>query len=220
MRTVVITGANKGIGLQLAKHYKQDGDEVIAAVRNSSDELEALGAKVYENVDVTNDEQVLEFKRQLGDTTIDILFNNSGQLSSEDMLDMNYDRIRQQFEVNTLGPLRMTHTLNHLFARGSKIGIVSSRVGSMTDNGGGGNYGYRISKTGANMVGKNLSIDFAPRGIGVYLLHPGHVSTEMINFQGSIAPQDAAKGLKKVMENLTLEQTGTFWHAEGYELPW
>ncbi len=220
MRTVVITGANKGIGLQLAKQYKQDGDEVIAAVRNSSDELEALGAKIYENVDVTNDEQVLEFKRQLGDTTIDILFNNSGQLSSEDMLDMNYDRIRQQFEVNTLGPLRMTHTLNHLFARGSKIGIVSSRVGSMTDNGGGGNYGYRISKTGVNMVGKNLSIDFAPRGIGVYLFHPGYVSTQMVNFKGTVPPQDAAKGLKQVMENLTLEQTGTFWHAEGYELPW
>ncbi len=220
MRTVVITGANKGIGLALTKQYQQEGDKVIAAVRNSSDELEALGVKVYENVDVTNDEQVLDFKRQLGDTTIDILFNNAGQLSSEDMLDMNYDRIRQQFEVNTLGPLRVTHTLSHLFTRGAKIGIVSSRVGSMTDNGGGGNYGYRISKTAANMVGKNLSIDFAPRGIGVYLLHPGYVSTQMVNYKGPVPPQEAAKGLKQVMDKLTLEQTGTFWHAQGYELPW
>ena len=220
MRTVVITGANKGIGLELARHYKQDGDEVIAAVRSSSQELDDLSVKVYENVDVTHDEQVLDFKRQLGDTSIDILFNNSGQLSTEDMLDMDYDRIRQQFEVNTLGPLRVTHTLSHLLTRGAKVGILSSRVGSMTDNGGGGYYGYRISKAAVNMVGKNLSIDLEPRGIGVYLLHPGHVSTGMINFQGSISPQEAASGLIKVMDDVTLEQTGTFWHAEGFELPW
>lgn len=220
MGTIVITGANRGIGYQLAKQYKDRGDDVIAAVRSSSDELEALGVEVHEDVDITDDEKVLAFKRNLGDRNVDILLNNAGLLTSEDMLDMDYDRIRRQFEVNTLGPLRLTHKLSALLARGSKVGIVTSRVGSMTDNGSGGNYGYRISKTAANMVGKNLAIDLEPRGIGVFLLHPGYVATEMVNFAGPTPPEVAAKGLIERMDNLTIEQTGSFWHAEGYELPW
>ncbi|GJM02909.1 MAG: short-chain dehydrogenase [Rhodomicrobium sp.] len=220
MATVVITGANKGIGLELAKQYAARGDEVIAAVRKTSDELDATGAKVHVGVDVSDDQSVLEFKRALGDTQIDVLINNAGILSSEDMIDMNYDRIRRQFEVNTLGPLRVTHTLCPLMVRGSKVGIVSSRVGSITDNGGGGNYGYRISKTAVNMVGKNLSIDLEPRGISLVLLHPGYVATDMVNFAGPTPPEDAAKGLIDRMDNVGLDQTGTFWHAEGYELPW
>lgn len=220
MSTIVITGANRGIGLELARQYKERGETVIAAVRKSSAALEALDIQVHEDVDVTSDEKVLNFKRALGDVTVDTLINNSGILSSEDMLDMDYDRIRRQFEVNTLGPLRVTHLLSQLMVRGSKVGIVSSRVGSLTDNGGGGNYGYRISKTAVNMAGKNLSIDLAPRGIVVFLLHPGYVATEMVNFAGPTPPEDAAKGLIDRMDNLTVDQTGSFWHAEGYELPW
>lgn len=220
MSTIVITGANRGIGLELARQYKERGETVIAAVRKSSAALDALNIQVHEDVDVTSDEKVLNFKRALGDITVDTLINNSGILSSEDMLDMDYDRIRRQFEVNTLGPLRVTHLLSQLMVRGSKVGIVSSRVGSLTDNGGGGNYGYRISKTAVNMAGKNLSIDLAPRGIAVFLLHPGYVATEMVNFAGPTPPEDAAKGLIDRMDNLTVDQTGSFWHAEGYELPW
>lgn len=220
MATIVITGANRGIGLELAKIYKNRGDTVIAGVRKSSPELDALDVDVRTDVDVTDDEKVLLFKRALGDITVDTLINNAGILSSEDMLDMNYDRMRQQYEVNTLGPLRVTHLLSHLMARGSKVGIVSSRVGSMTDNGGGGNYGYRISKAAVNMAGKNLSIDLEPRGIAVFLLHPGYVATEMVNFAGPTPPDVAAKGLIERMDNLTVEQTGSFWHAEGHELPW
>ncbi len=220
MATIVITGANRGIGFELAKHYKGRGDDVIAAVRRTSDDLNALGVEVHEDVDVTDDAKVLHFKRALGDRTVDVLLNNAGLLTSEDMLDMDYDRIRTLFEVNTLGPLRMTHKLSQLFVRGSKVGILSSRVGSMTHNEGGGNYGYRISKAGVNMAGKNLSIDLAPRGIGVYLLHPGYVATEMVNFAGPVPPDVSAKGLIERMDNLTIEQTGTFWHAEGHELSW
>lgn len=220
MATIVITGANRGIGLELAKIYKERGDTVIVGVRKSSPELDALDVDVHTDVDVTDDEKVLLFKRALGDITVDTLINNAGILSSEDMLDMNYDRMRQQYDVNTLGPLRVTHLLSHLMARGSKVGIVSSRVGSMTDNGGGGNYGYRISKAAVNMAGKNLSIDLEPRGIAVFLLHPGYVATEMVNFAGPTPPDVAAKGLIERMDNLTVEQTGSFWHAEGHELPW
>lgn len=220
MSTILISGANRGIGYELARQYKERGDDVIAAVRKSSDELAGLDIEIHEDVDVASDEKVTTLKRNLGDRTIDILLNNAGILTSEDMIDMDFDRIRRQFEVNTLGPLRLTHKLSPLLARGSKVGIVSSRVGSITDNGGGGNYGYRISKTAVNMAGKNLSIDFEPRGIGVYLLHPGYVATEMVNFSGPTPPDVAAKGLIERMDNLTMEQTGSFWHAEGYELPW
>jgi len=220
MATIVITGANRGIGLELAKIYKERGDTVIAAVRKSSDALDALDIDVRTNVDVTDDDKVLKFKRDLGDITVDTLINNSGILTSEDMLDMNYDQMRRQFEVNTLGPLRVTHLLSQLMVRGSKVGIISSRVGSMTDNGGGGNYGYRISKAAVNMAGKNLSIDLEPRGIALFLLHPGYVATEMVNFAGPTPPDVSAKGLVERMDTLTIEQTGSFWHAEGYELPW
>lgn len=220
MATVIVTGANKGIGLEIARLYKQRGDNVIAAVRKTSDELDSIGADVHENVDVADDDKVLEFKRALGDTTIDILVNNAGILSSEDMIDMDFDRIRRQFEVNTLGPLRVTHKLAPLLVRGSKVAIVSSRVGSISDNGGGGNYGYRISKTAVNMAGKNLSIDLEPRGIPVVLLHPGYVKTDMVNHAGPTPPEDAAKGLIARIDDLTIDSTGTFWHAEGYELPW
>lgn len=220
MSTIVITGANRGIGLELAKQYKSRGDTVIAAVRKSSEDLNNLGIDIHENVDVSDQASVLAFKRALGDITIDTLINNAGILTSEDMLDMDYDRIRRQFEVNTLGPLCVTHLLSQLMVRGSKVGIVSSRVGSMTDNGGGGNYGYRISKAAVNMAGKNLSIDLEPRGIAVFLLHPGYVATEMVNFSGPTPPETAAKGLIDRMDTLTVEQTGSFWHAEGYELPW
>ena len=220
MGTVVITGANRGIGLELAKQYKARDDHVIAAVRQTSDALNELGVDIHEGVDMADHDSVLAFKRDLGDQNIDILFNNAGALTSEDMLDMDYDRIRRLFEVNTLGPLRMTHCCSALLTRGSKVAIVSSRVGSMSDNRGGGNYGYRISKAAVNMVGKNLSIDFEPRGIGVYLLHPGYVATGMVNFQGPVPADVSAAGLIKVLDDLTLEQTGTFWHAEGYELEW
>lgn len=220
MAVIVITGASSGIGLELAKQYNERGDTVIAAVRKTSDELDALGVDVHEGVEVTDDDAVTEFKRALGDQTIDILINNAGILTSEDMLDMDYDRIRKQFEVNTLGPLRVTHKLSGLLVRGSKVGIVSSRVGSIGNNEGGGNYGYRMSKAAVNMAGKNLSIDLEPRGIGVYLLHPGYVNTKMVNFGGSVSPEQSAKGLIEVMDNLTIEQTGSFWHAEGHELPW
>lgn len=220
MRTVIITGANRGIGLELARLYKQRGDRVSAAVRASSPELDELGIEIHEGVDVTSDDAVRTFTQNFKDQKVDILFNNAGILTTEDMLDMDYDRIRQQFEVNTLGVLRVTAALAPVMTAGSKVAILTSRVGSMTDNQGGGYYGYRISKTAVNMVGKNLSIDLAPRGIGVYLFHPGHVSTAMINFKGTIEPDVAATGMINTLDKLTLEQTGTFWHAEGYELPW
>ncbi len=124
-----------------------------------------------------------------------------------------------QYEVNTLGPLRVTEALADNLGEGSKVAIVTSRVGSIDDNGSGGNWGYRASKTAVNMVGTNLMHELRPRGIAVALLHPGLVATDMTGNHG-ISPADSAAGLIDRIDELTLETSGGFWHAEGYRLPW
>ena len=113
----------------------------------------------------------------------------------------------------------VTEALAGNLSGGSKVAIVSSRVGSIDDNGSGGMYGYRASKTAVNQLGTNLKYELAPRNIAVILLHPGLVATEMTGGQG-ITPEQAASGLIQRIDDLTLETSGTFWHAEGYQLPW
>ena len=125
----------------------------------------------------------------------------------------------EQYKVNTLGPLRVTKALRANLHRGSKLAIVSSRVGSIDDNSSGNNYGYRASKTAVNMVATNLKHDLLAAGIAVAILHPGLVATDMTGGTG-IPPQDAARGLIERIDELSLETSGGFWHAEGYRLPW
>jgi NAD(P)-dependent dehydrogenase (short-subunit alcohol dehydrogenase family) len=113
----------------------------------------------------------------------------------------------------------VTEALLDNLGKGSKVAIVTSRVGSIEDNSSGGYYGYRASKTAVNQIGTNLKHDLRPRGIAVALLHPGLVATEMTGGQG-VAPADSAKGLINRIDALNLENSGSFWHAEGYKLPW
>ncbi|MEM7452403.1 MAG: SDR family NAD(P)-dependent oxidoreductase, partial [Pseudomonadota bacterium] len=140
-------------------------------------------------------------------------------LESDHFESISLDAMRRQFEVNTLGPLRIIRALVPVLPAGARIGIVSSRVGSIDDNGSGNNYGYRVSKTAVNMVGKNLSHDLRGRGIAIALLHPGLVATRMTGGRG-IDAADAARGLIERMDALDLATSGSFWHAEGYPLPW
>ncbi len=132
---------------------------------------------------------------------------------------IDYDTMLEQYRVNTLGPLRVTEALADNLREGSKVAIVTSRVGSIADNGSGGNWGYRASKTAVNMIGTNLMHELKPRGIAVALLHPGLVATTMTGGTG-IPPADSAAGLIARIDELSLGNTGSFWHAEGYELPW
>ncbi len=220
MTRILITGTNQGIGLEMAKQYAQRGDEVIATCRSASDELRKAGCELVENIDVTNAESVANLAQIVGERSLDILINNAGILSREDFGALDFDRMRAQYEVNTLGPLRITQALNANLKDGAKIGIVTSRVGSLDDNSSGGMYGYRMSKTAANMAGVNLSHDMRPRGIAVALLHPGYVRTNMTNGNGMTDASTAAAGLIERMDALSMDTTGTFWHAEGYELPW
>ncbi|HET7718198.1 MAG TPA: SDR family oxidoreductase [Bauldia sp.] len=220
MATILITGANRGIGLALVRAYRARGETVFAACRVTSKALSELGASVHEGVDVADDAAVDRLATSLGDTKIDVLINNAGIHSNETLSDLNFDRIRRQFEVNSLGPLRMTRALLPHLQKGSKVVIVTSRSGSIGDNGSGQTYGYRMSKAAVNMAGVNLAIDLKPRGIPVLLLHPGMVKTDMGGGPGAVEAKDAAARMVKRIDELDLENTGKFLHAEGYELPW
>lgn len=220
MGTAVITGANRGIGLELARALAGRGVEVVAVVRAASPELSALKAEIIEGIDVAEDASVARLPEALGGRRIDLLVNNAGVLSVESLGRLDMGAIRRQFEVNTLGPLRVTAALLPNLASGAKVGIVTSRMGSIADNGSGGYYGYRISKAGVNMVGMTLARDLAARGITVVLLHPGFVKTQMTGGRGTVEPRDAAAGLLARLDAATPDMSGRFLHADGSELPW
>lgn len=219
MATVLITGCNRGIGLQLAKQLTERGDTVIGVCRSASDELSDLSIRVITGIDVSDGDSVSKLAATLGDERLDVLINNAGILSRDEFGALDYDAMITQYKVNTLGPLRVTEALRNNLSSGSKVAIVSSRVGSIEDNGSGGYYGYRASKTAVNQVATNLMHEFKPLGIAVAILHPGLVATDMTNGQG-ITPEKSAQGLIQRIDDLTINTTGGFWHAEGYVLPW
>lgn len=219
MSRVLITGSNRGIGLELARQYAARGADVIAVCRKVSEPLNELDVTVIAGVDVSVNSDIAELKGQLANQSLDVLINNAGILRGDNFDTLDYDDILEQFRVNTLGPLKVTRALLPCLGKGAKVAIVSSRVGSIADNGSGNNYGYRISKAAVNMVGANLAHDLRPREIAVTLLHPGLVATEMTGGTG-IAPAAAATGLIARIDELTLASSGGFWHANGERLPW
>jgi NAD(P)-dependent dehydrogenase (short-subunit alcohol dehydrogenase family) len=219
MATVVITGANRGIGLEIARIFKARGDDVVAVVRTSSPELDALDVRVEAGVDMTDD-TLGGLAERLGDLSIDVLLNNAGLLRIKGLKDLDLDGIRAQFEVNTLGPLKVTAALRDNLAEGGKVVHITSRMGSITDNTSGGAYGYRMSKAALNMAAMSMSHDLKKNKIAVAVLHPGFVRTGMTKGNGNVDPVDSAKGLVDRVDALTLEESGGFWHAEGQRLPW
>lgn len=222
---VLITGANRGIGLALSRHYVSQGDQVIAVCRDTSDEIENIADLVISGIDLSHDEamdtvlQVLNMAYS-DDFKLDILINNAGLFQNETLASMNYEQIRQQFEVNTLAPLKVTHALLPYLKSGSKIANITSRMGSIEDNTSGAYYGYRASKAALNALGKSLAMDLKPKGIAVAQLHPGFVQTRMVGFNGDISPEQAVNGLSQRIEELNIDNSGGFWHSNGEALPW
>ena len=221
MKTFLVTGANRGIGLEYCRQLQERGERVIAVCRTSSPELEALGVRIEAGVDMTNDAAMASLVERLDGIHLDGLILNAGILESTGLEDLKAESLRRQFEVNALGPLRLTHALLPQLRNGSKLILMTSRMGSIDDNSSGGSYGYRMSKVALNMAGKSLAIDLQSRGIAVAILHPGLVRTRMVNFnpQG-ISPAEAVRGLLARIDALTLENSGSFWHANGEILPW
>lgn len=223
MKTVLITGANRGIGLALTRQFGARGDHVIAVCRHASEALAATGARIEAGVDVTDAAALAALAQRLGDVRIDTLVLNAGIMARDALGQIDsagFDGIRRQFEVNALGPLRVAQALLGQLGEGAKIGIVTSRMGSVADNSSGGAYGYRASKAAVNAIGKSLAIDLKPRGVAVLLLHPGYVATDMVGGTGDVTPEQSAQQLVERLDALTLEQSGTFVHANGSALPW
>ena len=221
--TVLITGANRGVGLALARHYRKAGWEVIGICRASGDdtaELRQVTSRIIEAIDVTRAEDVARLAVELEGQDVALLINNAGLLKDERLGELDFGSIQAQMEVNAYAPLRVTEALLGNLVEGSKVANITSRMGSIADNDSGGRYGYRTSKAALNAFGKSLAVDLAPRGIAVIQLHPGYVQTRMVNFGGLITPEEAAAGIAARIEALTLESTGSFWHSNGEELPW
>jgi NAD(P)-dependent dehydrogenase (short-subunit alcohol dehydrogenase family) len=219
MATFLITGANRGIGFEMAKQLSSRGDAVIAVCRQSGSGLRALDAEVIEGIDVTSDASVAGLAAALENRPIDCLVNNAGILERNALDQLDFDSMERQFRVNAIAPLRVTAALRNNLQQGSRVFIITSRMGSIDDNTSGGSYGYRMSKAAVNMAGKSLSVDLKDDGIAVFLLHPGWVSTDMTGHTG-ISTGESAVGLIARMDELEISQTGSFWHQEGYELPW
>ncbi|MFU8784769.1 SDR family oxidoreductase [Aliidiomarina sp.] len=217
---VLITGANRGIGLQLAKQYAEQGAHVFAACRKASEELIDSKVTIISGIDVTDPEAAEKLRNELGGRKIDILINNAGILTRENLESAPAKDILQQFTVNALAPLQLTLGMRTQLNSNAKVIMITSRMGSMNDNGSGGYYGYRMSKAALNAAGVSLARDLQNEGIAVALLHPGYVQTDMVNNTGDITAAEAATRLRQRIEELNLQNSGTFWHSNGEELPW
>jgi len=215
----LVTGSNRGIGLELCRQLHGRGDTVIGVCRQPSPELEGLGVRIEAGLDLTAAAAPTDLATRLAGLQLAGVILNAGILVADRLEDLEAESLRRQFEVNALAPLLLARALLANLAAGSRLGLITSRMGSIDDNGSGGYYGYRMSKVALNMAGRSLAVDLRPRGIAVAVLHPGMVATRMVGFQG-IPPDQAARGLLARLDALSLETSGRFWHANGEELPW
>ena len=221
MATFLVTGANRGIGLEYCRQLKARGDDVVAVCRQSSDELVSLGARVESGLELSDSQSIDDLLNRLAGLSLDGVILNAGILQSMGLSDLDPNGIRRQFEVNALAPLLLARALVNQMPHGAKLVLMTSRMGSIDDNTSGGSYGYRMSKVALNMAGKSLAIDLEPQGIAVAILHPGLVRTRMIQFNPSgIDPELAVEGLLARIDALTMANSGSFWHANGKPLPW
>ncbi|MGI9276755.1 MAG: SDR family oxidoreductase [Endozoicomonas sp.] len=228
MKTIVITGASRGLGLEFCKQYLEEGCKVYACCRSpeSSPELLALrqtAGNQLETVplDVTNPVQLSNLKHTLNGQVIDLLINNAGIYGRR----LPFGGVEEQewqmvLQVNTVAPLMVVQELVNLIADDGKIVLMSSKMGSMGDNTSGGSYIYRSSKAALNAVGKSLALDLAEKGISVAVCHPGWVQTDMGGPSALINAETSIEGLRKVVENLSPENSGQFFNYDGSLIPW
>jgi len=216
----IVTGANRGIGLELARQLHARGATVVAVCRRSSPALDALGVRVEAGADITQPAAWSDLAGRFAADEIDLLIHNAGMLVGDALDTVEPEGVRAQFELNAVAPLFLTKALMPRLRAGAKVVLITSRMGSMGDNGSGSYYGYRMSKAALNAAGVSLARDLAPRGIAVGILHPGSVRTEMTGGNGAIEADESARGLLQRIDELRLETTGRFLHQNGEELPW
>ena len=220
MSIAMVTGANRGIGLELVRQLVARGAEVVAVCRHSSPELESLDVRVESGCDVTDPEAWSRLAAGLGSAAIDLLVHNAGMLVPDSLGGVEPEAVRAQFELNAMAPLFLTRALLPRLRAGAKVALISSRMGSIADNGSGSYYGYRMSKAALNAAGVSLARDLAPHRIAVTVLHPGAVRTAMTGGTGTIDVDESVRGLLARIDELKLETSGQFLHQNGEVLPW
>ncbi|MCJ8313609.1 MAG: SDR family oxidoreductase [Saccharospirillaceae bacterium] len=222
---IIITGANRGIGLSLTNLYLKQGHQVYAICRSDNNllSLNNDNLEIINNCDVCDEQNIQKIADYFSDIKIDLLINNAGILRDETLGALNVKSINDQFQTNALAPLLVTQSLLDSMIDQttlSKVVFITSRMGSITDNTSGGRYGYRMSKVALNIAAKSMSVDLKANNVAVAIIHPGLVGTDMIGGQGNLTPDEAAQKINKRIEGLTLDNTGTFWYSNGDVLPW
>ncbi|GJL86505.1 MAG: short-chain dehydrogenase [Minwuia thermotolerans] len=224
-KTILITGAGRGIGRQLALQSLESGASVIACARRIGDldDLVAKGAEA-QALEVTDLDAINSLKAALGDRPIDILFNNAGIIGPDRQAigDMDIDGWRETMEVNVYAPYRVSEALvdNVAASDHRTIVVVSSKMGSMSLNTVSDRFIYRSSKAAVNQVVVCMANEWRPRGVRVVATHPGWVSTDMGGAAAPVTPAESAAGLLKVANGMTDEASGRFWNYDGEELSW
>ncbi len=232
MQTILITGANRGIGLEFTKQYAADGLTIHACCRNPSAAIDLStiaadsGGRVQIHaLDVTDETSVGVLAQALGATPLDMIINNAGIYGPRE--EGNFGKIDyaawpEVLNVNVMGPMRVVEALAGNLAQGSekRLVTISSRMGSMAENTSGGSYIYRSSKAAVNAVIKSWSVDLADQGIVAVAFHPGWVQTDMGGSSAAISVQESVTGMRAVIARLGADDNGSFWNYDGSPMPW
>jgi len=231
MKTVLITGSNRGIGLEFVKQYINEGWQVIACCRNTKSAHQLNNIKdsntnrlIIHKLDVSNFKMIEELASKLHDTPIDLLINNAGIYGGNNNTfgNVDYQDWANAFVINSMAALKIAESFvsNIEYSNIKKMVFLSSQMGSIDDNESGQSYIYRSTKTALNSVVKSLSIDLKHKGIKVLTLHPGWVLTDMGGTNAQITTEESVKGMKNIIDNMNINNSGSFLDYEGKTIQW
>jgi len=232
MNSILVTGSNRGLGLEWVRQYAREGWRVYATCRNpeQAEELQELAGQrdtvTVHRLDVADAEQLTALCHDIGDVAIDVLVNNAGvyheQWGQDPLGQIKYKDWRHTFDVNTLGPMRVSEALVKHVTRSEKrlMVAITSHMGSIADISSAKDYAYRSSKAALNAAMKGLSIEVNERGVGVLLLHPGWVRTRMGGDSAPLTTQESVNGMRKLVDNFNLSRSGKFYRYDGATIPW